>query len=379
VSIYGALSTPNPERLFAILPGDPKLRDVGIELSPQATTEPPLEMALYDAAGNKIGDAVPGPEPRSVSVNFAMDSASSSSEVYVKIAAPPGTFDSASQSSGPISESFVLQVTRGPDPSLPSSPSLLQGLTPPVRLGDGSSTTAPVVSQTGPGAGVRSVGAPAEDVQAELLLGGAPIVVSTPVGGQPPVSSSPVATGPLPERAGAPLGGVLAEGDPVPQVDRHDPALVDLALIGLPEPEAPAGVSEADVEAIIAERERAPEQSEGSLGLGGRRGLPVLAVSVESQRIVDAETLLAALPPAYTTATVVMPAPAPAVDTAKTDTALEMEAAPRPRPIAIASVLPGLTAAMGALFGLILPDMSRLMTTPAAPRFRLRFRLRRPR
>jgi hypothetical protein len=382
LSIHGTLNAAFPQRLYELLPsGDSRMREVGIEVAPEATTEPPVEMTLVDAAGNPIADAAPGPEPRSVSMNFAMDSASSSSEVFVKIAAPPGTFDSGSQSSGPTSESFVLQVTRGPEPSPPSSVALLQGLTPPVRLGDGSSSTAALVSQTGPDAGGRPVGAPAEDVQAELLLGGASIVVSAPVGGQPPLSSPPVATGPLPGRAGAPLGGVLAEGDPVPQVDRHDPALVDLALIGLPEPEAPAGVGEADVEALIAERERAPEEPERSLGLGGPRGLPVLTVSVEGQRIVDAETLLAALPPACASAAVVTPAPAPAAITAQTDRALEMEALSRPRRIAPASVLPGLTAAMGVVFGLILPDMSRLMATPPASRFRLRFRfrLRRPR
>jgi hypothetical protein len=309
-------------------------------------------------------------------VNFAMDSASPSTDVYVKIAAPPGAFQPASPSATSTSDGFVLQVTRAPEPSLPSSLSLLQGLTPPAHLGGLSLSPLTVVSQSGLDAGARPVMGAVEETQAELVLGGAsmPIVSSTADDGQP-LAPSAVATGPLPVRAGAPLGGVLADGDPVPQLDRHDPALVDLALIGLPEPAAIGGAGEADLEAIVAEHGRRPEQAEGPLALRGLGGLPLVTVAFRGEPRVDPETLLASLPPVHASPTVVVQARAAIA--AETDTDTVRETLPPPRRVARGSVLSGLTAAMAMVFGLVLPDMTRLMAAPAAPRFRLRFWLRR--
>jgi hypothetical protein len=383
-SFSSALNPGATSEVFALLTSDPSLGAVAVDVAPQSATDPAIEMAMYDVAGHQISDAVPGPQPRSVALDFAIDPANSSPEVYVKIAAPPGAFDSASPSSTAPSESFVLQVTRGPESSQPSSLPFLQGLTPSPRLGSGPSATATVVSQSGLNAGTPPMMGSAGDVQAELVVGGAlvPVVGLTPDDGQSmPPSSSPVATGPLPERAGAPLGGVLAEGDPVPQLDRRDPALVDLALIGLPEPEAGAiaGVGAADLEAIVAELERAPEKTEGSVAFRGPGGLPVLTASLPREPKVDAETLVAALPPAYASSNSTRIVPAPAVIAAVTDRARDRETLAQPRQIARASVLPGLTAALATVFSVILPDMSRLLAAPAARRFRLRFpfRLRR--
>jgi hypothetical protein len=48
------------------------------------------------------------------------------------------------------------------------------------------------------------------------------------------VVATPVASGPLPSRAVAPLGGVFATGDSAPVPDPRDPSVIDLALIDLP-------------------------------------------------------------------------------------------------------------------------------------------------
>jgi hypothetical protein len=245
----------------------------------------------------------------------------------------------------------------------------MQGLTPSSHLGGGSLAPAAGISQSGLDEDVRLIPGSAEDVQAELALGSPSLVPSTSVGGQAPLASA-VATGPLPERAVAPLGGVLAEGDPVPQLDRHDPAMVDLALIGLPDRAVIAGAHDADLEAIVAERERAQVEADGPIALRSPGGLPFLTDSLQGGQKVDAATLLAALPPASTSTAVVVP------HAAETNTALE--ALPAPRRIAPASVMSGVTAAMAMVFGLILPGVTRLMSAPAGPRLRLRLRFRRP-
>jgi hypothetical protein len=89
-----------------------------------------------------------------------------------------------------------------------------------------------------------------------------------------------------------------------------------------------------------------------------------------------AEALLALLPrpvassPAVTT-------PSPADLPADADAQPELQQQLRAPRIAPATVLSGLTLAMAMVFGLVLPEMSRLLSTPGPPRFRLRFRFRR--
>jgi hypothetical protein len=369
-AIFGALNSAVPFRIFALLPGDPRLRDVGIEVSPATASDPGVEVAVYDASGNTLADTVPapGPEPRSVAVNFAMDQATPASGVYVKIAAPPGTFDASSSAAPAVSDGFILQVTRGPEPVAPSTLSFYQGLIPPAYLGTGSISPSVLVSQSELDSTLQPLPGSTADGPAEAVLGALPSISATPAGGQSLPTPS-VAIGPLPQRAGAPLGGVLAEGDPVPQLDRHDPALVDLALIGLPEAAPNPGAGEADLEAIAAELDGAPDARQGPGPLRGASGLPLVTASLQGDRTLDAEALLAALPP-------VGAAPA-AVTTAGTASSAPSSArmaatkAPGARRIAPASLISGLSVAMTTIFSLVLPDMSRLMTPPREARFRL--------
>jgi hypothetical protein len=168
------------------------------------------------------------------------------------------------------------------------------------------------------------------------------------------------------------LGGVLAEGDPVPQIDRRDPALVDLALIGLPEPAPVPGLGEANVDAMVAELEPGSEEAERVVTIRGPGGFPLLASSMHGERApAESEALIAVLPPVAAATTLVTPGSASA------DAPVETVAAPQRKPIRTASMLSGVTVAMGMVCSLVLPDVSRLMTIVDAPRFRLRFRFRR--
>ncbi len=369
-SVFGDLNAAAPSRVFEIL-SVARTRDLGIELSPTGATDAPLEMTVFDSSGRRIAESGPssGPDERPLAMNLTADQLSQSSGLYVKVAAPVSSLDSSSSSSGMGSDSFVLQITRDPEVGWPLSSSA-QNLTPPVHLGDGTLASAQGMFRSDLETGWEtSAPGSADSAQAEVALG-APPPVSSALPGQQPLSTAVVATGPLPERSGAPLGGVLAEGDPVPQIDRHDPALVDLALIGLPEPEPLPGLGEANLDAMVAELNPASEEAEGLVAIRGPGGFRLLASSLHGERVRDSDALIAVLP-AVATAPVASPRPAPAA------VPVETVAEPRRKPIRTASMLSGVTVAMAMVFSLVLPDVSRLMTIVEAPRFRLWFRFRR--
>jgi hypothetical protein len=372
VSVLGTLSAAITSRVVEI-PSDPRTLDLGIELSTTSPTGVPLEMALFDASGRKIADSEPssGPDPRVLAMNVPVDQLTQSPGVYVKIAAPPGSLGSPSSSEA-VLDSFVLEVTRDPGTGWLSS-TLAQDLTPPVHLGNGSSSLVLVVPQSAFEAEWEySSPAPVGSGQAETAVGGS-LLTSSALTGQQPLALPALATGPLPERAGAPLGGVLAEGDPVPQIDRQNPALVDLALIGLPEPEPLPGLGASNVEAILAELGPARQEPEGSVPIRGPGGFPLLASSLHGERAQDSRALVAVLPPLSPVVT--LASAEHAEEVVPTATVTEQ----RRKPIRTVSMVSGLSVAMAMVFNLALPDMSQLMTIVAAPRFRLRFRLRRRR
>ena len=374
VSLFSSLSSANPSRVIEI-PGDLRTRVLRIELSPASAADTPLEMAVYDTSGRSIADSAldPGPDTRVLSMNIPIDSSGQSSGVYVKIAAPLGLGGSLSSFSGTGSDSFDLQITREPEAVSP----LWQTLTPQVHLGDGAISLAPTVGQIEPSTALaRLDDASAGPNEAEVVLGASAIVSAAPSGaGQQQLPSIAVATGPLPERAGAPLGGVLAEGDPVPQLDRHDPALVDLALIGLPEPDLLPGLGEAGLEAIVTELERAPSGANGLVAIRGPGGFPLRAKGLPGEGVPDSKALFAVLPPAGATTVMVGSAAAAALTKVPT----ELVATARPRRRLSATALSGLTVAMAMVFSLVLPDMSRLMTIIEGPRSRPRLRFPRRR
>jgi hypothetical protein len=148
-----------------------------------------------------------------------------------------------------------------------------------------------------------------------------------------------VSTGPLPARSAAPLGGVLADGDPVPQIDRRDAAAIDLELIGLSprEPDEPA-VALADAAAEDATK------PQGRLApVRGPGGFPLLASA-----------------PSVATPAADSTAPATAASSSRPHS--------RSRP----SVGSGLTFALTLVFGLMLPDLAAAFQLAERPRTRFR-------
>ena len=91
-----------------------------------------------------------------------------------------------------------------------------------------------------------------------------------------------VATGPLPSRTAAPLGGVLAKGDPVPLVDSRDAAVIDLALLDL----MGARDVDSDDQTVISVTDPSGagstthEPEDGGLAGRGLGGLPLLGSSM---------------------------------------------------------------------------------------------------
>jgi hypothetical protein len=374
VTVEAVLTATDPTKVYAI-PGDLRTRALGIEVAPTSPGEAPMLLSLFDAAGRKIADSVPvsGPDPRVVSMSLTGDSLSTSAGVYVKIAAPAEAASAVSSAQATAPEDFVLQVTRVSDASTPAPFSALRNLTTPVHLGDLPPPSALVaaVSNSTSSSDQEVIGSDALDA-ASAGLGMSLVVSSTPRGLQQ--LSSSVATGPLPERAGAPLGGLLAEGDPVPQLDRHDPALVDLALVGLAGPEArpePAAVAQ---EAGVVRLERGATEGGSLVALRGPGGFPLLAAAPLGGQAADSEAPVRVLPPLVA----MQPESGSQSASDPIPTGLVAEAEPGMRSARAASVVPGVSVAAALLLGLLRPGMSALLTVVESPRRRLRWRRRRP-
>lgn len=162
-----------------------------------------------------------------------------------------------------------------------------------------------------------------------------------------------VATGPLPARSAAPLGGILADGDPVPPVDPHGLALADFALDEL--------VPEAEGEGA------APPNEDGAVvAIRGPGGFPLLATAL----IADTMTSSSAEGDPTSQSDVaavasgcVSPANQPTSDPSKST---------RSRTTTRSRVFPALTFALAMGIGLMLPDFVAAFQTPSPKRPRLR-------
>ena len=367
LSLFGSLNAADPSKVFDI-PGDPTTRVAAIELLLASAGNIPLEMTVYNASGSEIAELAlfPGSGPPVFSMTVPVNPSSQSPGVYVKVATSTDLEGSTVTFSGPATDTFDLQVTKEPESGLPMS----QSPTPQAHLGDESSPLATTARKVAPEAGLaRSDEELFVPDAPEGERGPSPVVSSTPAGpGQQQLASSVVATGPLPERAGAPLGGVLAEGDPVPQLDRHAPALVDLVLIGLPEPEPLPVLAEGDPRAMANQLKVAPSVAKGLVPIRGPGGSPLLTSAKPGENGFDIDALVAVLPPAGAATLQV----GSAVAVAPTDISPEPVAVARPRRVLSATALSGVTVAMAMVFGLVFPDMSRMMTIIETSRFRLR-------
>ncbi len=368
LSLFGSLNSADPSKVFDI-PRDRNTRVAAIELLLASAGNIPLEMTVYNASGAEIADLplFPGSGPPVLSLTVPENPARLTPGVYVKVAASAGLEGSTTPFSGPATNTFDLQVTQGPAAFSPVSRSPI----PQAHAGDDSSPLPNPARNVAPEATFAYAEVPSFGPQALDGERGSSAFASSapaPPGQQQQPGSFVVATGPLPERAGAPLGGVLAEGDPVPQVDRHAPALVDLLLIGLPEPEALPVLAEGDPRAMAQKRAPASSVAKGLFPVRGPGGSPLLVSAQPGERRPNIDALLAALPPARAATAQI----GSAVSVAPTDTPPEPVAATRPRRVFSVAALFGVTAAMTMVFGAVLPDMSRMMTVIDSSRFPLR-------
>jgi hypothetical protein len=257
---------------------------------------------------------------------------------FVKVNFSTRAANDPAPSPGPQSSDFLLSITRqdlaptapsgptlgssptGPSPHPPTAPPAPGPATPPP-------SSFPVLERL-PDPPPTSDSASAVGARVVVVPGAQPGPLANP----PPVS-----TGPLPMRSAAALGGVLATGDPVPQVDRADAVVIDLALTGLI-PEEPVGPEE-----------EGPAASSGRLAeVRGPGGFPLLA-SAPSRSL--------AAPPTD----------APWAALPRSPEANRPPPAGRPAP-AVSSTGPaarshrsagsGLTFALSLVFGLVLPDLA---------------------
>jgi hypothetical protein len=168
------------------------------------------------------------------------------------------------------------------------------------------------------------------------------------------LDAGPVPTGPLPSRSAAPLGGVLGDGDPVPEVDRRDAVAIDLELIDLPTDE---------LLALDVPPAEAAEATGRLAEVRGSGGFPLLAsgpVNPPLRPLVK----LPALPRRWASPSVVSAEPNPVPPHPE-----EIEAEPSPSPSSFRSTVgTGLTVALSMVFGLLLPDLTDAFERDEPPR-----------
>lgn len=193
---------------------------------------------------------------------------------------------------------------------------------------------------------------------------------------RPVTVDDPQATGPLPGRAAAPLGGVLASGEDRPQSDQRDPSFVDLALIDIaaeprvgvePVDAAPAG----DAFGAYAPPPRRVTRGGPVVTLRGPGGVPLLGSSVMT---AVGSGLSGGMPELPALASSRDPS-----DTFEVDAADVATPDPRPRGVRRTSLAAGLSVALALTLGLTLPEVTDPLRTRAPARLFLRRWLRKMR
>jgi hypothetical protein len=373
VSVVGVLDANNIWRVYKISV-DPDTAALKIELSPKSVTPPWLDhMTLLDGSGRTIADTMSGPDAEPAEMNVAMDPRTrvSGGVFYLRVESAVSSSDVSSDSEMQP-ESFLLQVTQ----ETQNSSVIFQKLSPTFSAFGPMSAVIPQSNL--PKETTSQSSTSAESTLLESAVGSlGPMLVPSSIsaGTSQLPQLNTVATGPLPEREAAALGGVLDEGDPVPQLDRHDPALVDLALIGLP---ARAGgvdgrADDEDDEELSdspSGLDLVPEDANPVVAIRGPGGFPQLTSSLRNIRPLDSEALIAVLP-ATAVASNAMAAPAKAGAGSRPD-AVQSAPFQRPRGVRPGRTLSGLSLAMAMVFGLMLPDLASLLTVAEPPRFRFR-------
>jgi hypothetical protein len=355
-SVVDVLSTVQAGNLF-FLPDVEDAASIGFNLHSLPQTEPVAEqLDVYSASGKTFQIAAPPPssaaETLTVRISDVPDAAAG---LFVRVESPPGFAQNTPRAPWPFLSYFLMRITRN-EPSFisPGEPfpsgAAPGGRSPTSGIPSPAPTTPPV---------------PLSALERYLEAGVRPAVADNPVpvlaapGGLsvPLTLSASAPTGPLPARSAAPLGGVLATGDPVPQVDRRDAVAVDLELIGVPsgEPAALADAGEAIDPAVRLTTVRGPggfpllASAQKRPAAAALVALPWAARPVLPEAKLEAENPLLPLP-----------------------TALRDNPEVRTRPSAGA----GLTLALSLVFGPELPNLAAAFRRDEPPLYRPQTRRR---
>jgi hypothetical protein len=366
----GKIDAVHPEVVLKV-PFGPMVQSVELEyrpVGPLARVGP--EFSAFDDRGTIVG--TPGPAPSAdsfivtVHVSDLRGNGDGSGSVFVRVALPESVLSAlatsaassspsdAAASSSASSLGFVVYVAKQNMAAL--STQTQDSLEPTVWL---PSSAAP-----------RSL-SPATDTAvadgADMALPA--ITVENPNDEMIPV---PVATGPLPSRAAAAIGGVLSSGDSVTVVDRHDAALVDLALLDI-EP----GAEQIDAFQVAA-GEGAIHAGDVGNGLSmsrGPGGFPLLASLMREPETQDLPLRL----PEFSTGPATGEPADPTLPGANFLESPEIQGAglasdevARTRAVRDVSVLAGVSVAVAFATSLALPEVTDPSRDDVRPRSRLR-------
>jgi hypothetical protein len=339
VTVVGQLTPGQTVNIYHI-PNDGQTSRIGFVLHalPPSLRPPDERLTVMDESGETIGEADPLPGSMTVSLNVPVPrSSEDGSGFFVEVSSSNASMGMV-PSSWLRSDSYLLQIIRqgptinrgawgsGASPTANGQPSSLQVLEPSLASLSSASNEEGGVS-------IVNQGEPTDVIE------------------------GPVPTGPLPARSAAPLGGVLGDGDPVPQVDRRDAVAVDLELIGIPVGEPDVAVAALDAAAAEAAIESTIEPAGRLTAVRGPGGFPLLA-SASGETPPRPLAKLPALPRRWASPSVVSLEPRPVLlptepETAPTRAQANLQAPPSLR----SSIGSGLAIALTLVFGLVRSDL----------------------
>jgi hypothetical protein len=358
VELKGSIDPAHQEKLYRIPiddAGGPIALEFDLRADP-ADVPVPERMVLFDESGRKLDDALPSPGELTVELRYTASPLERAQPLFLLITTPP---DALAATSGSQPESFVLDVTRQvlPEVSVPLGPGM--GLVSQLQGPDGSSAVAS--EPTGPSLVLLD----------EPLSIASPWLAPVPTPISSPPGLIPVATGPLPARAAAALGGVLASGDQAPLIDRQEAVADNLQWVGAARP-VPAGWAAAGAGKCLAEGAIlvGDQLDAGSIAWRGPGGFPLLASSLEvGRRFTSA--VPGGRPPISDPAEAESPA---VLAKAAPDVTVSGASRRRPRAARRITAMTGMTVALSLAFGLALPDLAATFSLASPPRSRLRLR-----
>jgi hypothetical protein len=326
VTVVGAL---NPGQIanFYHVPLDGNTERLWFNMHAYPSMKPPDEqLAVFDDEGRMIADLAPSSGSTSLTVSIPgahLDAGDTG--LVLEVASADGA-SGAGASSTLREEMYMVQIARlsastnrvAWGSNLNASPSTSRESAAPV-LNPSLTVPTSAAYEAGSDPGLVNEGEPSD------------------------VVAGPVPTGPLPSRSAAPLGGVLGDGDPVPEVDRRDAVAIDLELIGIPTDE------------LLALDVPPAEVVDGGGRLAevrGSGGFPLLASGPVSPPLRPLAKL-PTLPRRWASPSVVSFEPNPGPPRLEA-----IEAEPSRSSSLSASAGTDLTFAVSLVFGLLLPDLA---------------------